>query len=455
MLGRRVHTGILILVGFILLSEVILQLRVSSPESVIKETKLNVAIANVTTQHFSDVSARPFPRWDDGGIEFQRLVDFIHGTLNKSVTTVVARKPRSRFPETLYVVDGKGVWVSRTLRQRNWNLMRTKRVDPTESIFVLAWKILVKDNVLHPSTRWKRLRQALKESGFPFLSWFGDYKSCNYRNWAGKHSIPLLTTCAPIWCNHAFPLPAYQVILDSQKDAVHWHRVMKEYQTKYPWQSKISKLVWRGSLSAPNEHWNSTRWRVCVLANSLNEAIGDRLDIGLVSIPSINSHLKSQINWTSIGGGLKPPIEPMEAFQRYVAILDMDGNAWSSRFASELCYASIVVKVQPDYIEYFYQGLVPWKHYIPVRADLSDFAQAALFVTDPKNQESIQEIVSNANQWCQEHLTLTALAEDLLDIWEIYVMYLDLGDHNWPQVWTSEKAAIFGSDFDMVKLEDK
>lgn len=465
MLGRSVRSRILFVVAFILLSGgVILHRQVDAPHEL--SVRHHTAIVNTTTftqqSSVTSISAedvenevvkRPFPRWHDNGIEFSPLMDFIYGTRNKSVTTVVLPKPRSRFPETLYIVDNKGVWVSRTVRGRNWNLMHKKRLVPTERLFVQAWMLLVKDDVEH-STRWKRLRHALEEDGFPFLAWYGDYKSCNHRNWAGIHSIPLFTTSAPVSCHKAFPIPAYQVILDAQPDTIHWDTAMQESRATYPWQSKIPKLVWRGSLSAPNEHWNSTRWRVCTLATALDRTIGDRLDIGLVSIPSINSRWISQINWTSIGGSLKLPIKPMADFQRYVAILDMDGNSWSSRFGALLCYNSVVVKVEPEFVEYFYfQGLEPWKHYIPVGADLTDFLRVATFVTDLENQQAVQEIVANANSWCREHLTLAALAEDLLDIWDVYLRYLDRGDQAWPFVWAKEKETIFRSDFDMMQLE--
>ena len=80
-----------------------------------------------------------------------------------------------------------------------------------------------------------------------------------------------------------------------------------------------------GSLSAPNEHYNSTRWRVV-----MQQPPDDRVDVGFVSI----GHMNADMDWSSVQ--LRDPITPMSDFQTYVAILDMDGNSWSSRFGELL-----------------------------------------------------------------------------------------------------------------------
>ena len=40
-------------------------------------------------------------------------------------------------------------------------------------------------------------------------------------------------------------------------------------------------------------------------------------------------------------------------FQKYKAILDIDGNAWSARLGKLLCYNLVVIKVEPMFVGYW------------------------------------------------------------------------------------------------------
>lgn len=404
---------------------------------------------DATTYSKEDASCNDsfrFPRWGEEGIHFDHLMKFLFENLHQTASTVQSVKSRSRFPEVLYVVDSEGVWVSNLLAQRStWKQMLSHRREPTEQLFTLAWKILQGSDGI----RWRYLRRLLPNNGFPFLAWYGDYKSCNYNNWENAYSIPLFTTCAPISCSHAFPIPNYQNRVSAKPNSPEWDRVQTNYNSRYPSSSKIQKLVWRGSLSARNEDWNSTRWRVMVQAH---QEADDRIDMGFVSIGNINAGIQKEIDWSLIGGALKKAISPMEDFQKYSAILDMDGNSWSSRFSELLCYNSVIVKIEPEYVEYFYRDLFPWKHYIPIAANLSDWNETLDYLFDPRNEETIQTIVQNANRWCSQHLTLNSLATSMLDVWENYVSYMYKGNSAWETKWTKYKSRIFNSEFDMVRL---
>jgi hypothetical protein len=109
-------------------------------------------------------------------------------------------------------------------------------------------------------------------------------------------------------------------------------------------------------------------------------------------------------------------------FQKYRAIIDVDGNSWSSRFAKLLCYASVVLKVQPNSVDYFYPQLQPWVHYIPVHSDLSNLYEMTLYAIS--DDPSIDRIIQNANQWCMEHLNRRSLIQDTAHILNRYAYHL-------------------------------
>jgi hypothetical protein len=392
------------------------------------------------TEEHQQQKPQIYPRWaDPDGIPLQPLLDFSFGAtdpdLNTRATTNRWKKTRARFPEILYTVNSTGVHVSQTLRDRSWKPMIPYRLAPTEGVMQLAWSRLM--TVTHATEttitddHWHALREAISSGGFPFLVWYGDYKSCNHLNWNKKHSIPLFTTCAYIDCQYSFPLPTYKTIRDSQASSEDWEAILDSYATDYPTESKIRKLVWRGSLSGKNDDMQSARWRLGKLVTE-QDATG-LFDVGLVSIP--NRHDKLDLDLTVVGG-LAKPMRPMTAFQKYVAVLDIDGNSWSSRFGTLLCYNSVVVKVDPDFVDYFHlKDLQPWKHYVPVKSDLSDLVEQAAFVTDPANDEAVREIVANANDWCRRRMVWTSIADDVLDIWDAYVRLLGQADAEWTEEW--------------------
>jgi Glycosyl transferase family 90 len=90
-----------------------------------------------------------------------------------------------------------------------------------------------------------------------------------------------------------------------------------------------------------------------------------------------------------------------------------------------ICYNSLAIKVEPEYADHFFFDLVPWKHYVPVKSDLSDLIDNIQFVLDPANDGIIRNMIGAANQWCMQRLTKQGLVLDQLDVWNAYVERLD------------------------------
>lgn len=397
-----------------------------------------------------------FPRWDSGGIQIGPVLDLLDRVADETFSVVVSTvylKERNyvtaQGPEVPYFVDERAVWSSKLIRDRTDELTLKWRMRPTEALIRMAHEIL-KSGEYETEARWSTLLQTLRSGGFPYWAWYGDFKKCNFHN-DGNKSIPIFTPSARVDCEYAFPVPNYMNIIDSQRSTDDWRGLFRDIKVAYPWESKIRKVVWRGSLSDNDAPLSSTRWRVSKLIYELQS---DLYDVGLTGIPSWVSD-RNKIDSSEVGG-LKENIEPMTTFQRYMAILDMDGNFHSTRFASLLCYNSIVIKVEPQYVEYFYNNLEPWTHYIPVKGDLSDLQKNVAWALDPKNEETVQDIINSANEWCSQRLIPEELAYDLLDTWESYVRLLDRGDPSWQRLWMKKKSIILSatSNFDLFRLKD-
>jgi len=441
---------------------------------------------------------RPFPRWgydrDGEGISLDPLLRLILGVLhnNASIFPIERRGVSSKkkkitanegYPEMVYVVDGHGIWTSSTIRKRTQKGKSAKgrileRVVPTERIMSLAWEILTTQSSSSPSerhedTKWPSLRRALTGrkdgGGFPFLFFYGDVRaSCNDGIWkdgtGAATTIPVFATSGLVDenCAHAWPFPTYQTVSDSKNSSSEWDRTFRERRKRYPWRSKIRKVVWRGSLTGPLLNYTSPRARIGAFAanrrrrNRHNDGGGggeddDLFDVGITRVPQ-RKRISETVDVERLGGIV--PSMPMEEFQRYRAVLDVDGNSWSARFGALLCYESVVLKVEPRYVDYFHlRDLVEWRHYVPVRYDLSDLEEKARWAADPANDGAVRRIVDAANAWCRARMVYDSIAADVLDIWNSYVEYLDRRDPLWIERWTAGmKAALFQDEFDMIKV---
>jgi hypothetical protein len=136
--------------------------------------------------------------------------------------------------------------------------------------------------------------------------------------------------------------------------------------------------------------------------------------------------------------------------QRYKAIVDIDGYTWSSRFASQLCRNSVLVKVKPKWVDYFDKELKPWVHYVPVHANLSNLAETVDYVLS--NDDEMQQIVQNANKWCASRLVRERLQLDMMWMLVAYYESLDRHDPMWRQVWRANVTAYTLPNLDMVKV---
>ena len=86
----------------------------------------------------------------------------------------------------------------------------------------------------------------------------------------------------------------------------------------------------------------------------------------------------------------KRKIEPFGNNCRHRHLLHVDGNAASSRLASELHTGSTVFKAASASTEYFYPLLKEWEHYVPVQANLADArARHEWALAHPRRAEAI------------------------------------------------------------------
>ncbi|XP_002135782.3 protein O-glucosyltransferase 2-like [Drosophila pseudoobscura] len=96
-----------------------------------------------------------------------------------------------------------------------------------------------------------------------------------------------------------------------------------------------------------------------------------------------------------------PHISFMEFF-RYKYQLNIDGAVAAYRLPYLLAGGSLVFKQESPYYEHFYSKLLPYKHYVPIKRDLSDIIEKIRWAKD--NDIRAKEIALTARKFVEENL---------------------------------------------------
>ncbi len=167
-----------------------------------------------------------------------------------------------------------------------------------------------------------------------------------------------------------------------------------EMQAAPAWAERKPCAIWRGTttgwVSDAALGWRSLqRVRLCQTA----AAMPDLLDAGISLVAQFDDPLvKQEVE----AAGLTKPAMPARDFAAYKLQIDIDGNtnAWSGLFQKLLTGSAVLKVASPKgYRQWYYDRLQPWRHYIPVRADMSDLRTKLEWAL--KNQDMAQAIGEN------------------------------------------------------------
>lgn len=89
-------------------------------------------------------------------------------------------------------------------------------------------------------------------------------------------------------------------------------------------------------------------------------------------------------------------------FFDYKYQLSLDGTVAAYRFPYLLAGDALVFKQDSKYYEHFYHELEPWKHYIPIKSDLSDLVENLKWALE--NDEKAQEIGRAGTKYARENI---------------------------------------------------
>ncbi|XP_032590679.1 protein O-glucosyltransferase 2-like [Drosophila grimshawi] len=191
------------------------------------------------------------------------------------------------------------------------------------------------------------------------------------------------------WCGsddtYDITLPTYDI---TQSTVENMGRVMLDMlsvqKDVYPWQEKDEKAFFRGRDS------RRERLQLIDLARQYPDAIN-------ASITNFFFFRNEEAEY----GPKVPHISFMDFF-KYKYQLNIDGVVAAYRFPYLLAGGSLVFKQDSHYYEHFYSKLTPYKHYVPIKRDLSDVIEKIAWAKE--NDLRVKEIIANARAFVDEHL---------------------------------------------------
>lgn len=92
----------------------------------------------------------------------------------------------------------------------------------------------------------------------------------------------------------------------------------------------------------------------------------------------------------------------LEEQSMYKYVIHVEGHVQAFRLSIELSMNSVILLVESDYKLWFEKYLEPWKHYIPVKGDLTDLHEKIKWCIN--NDEKCQEIAVNAKLFYEQYL---------------------------------------------------
>lgn len=156
---------------------------------------------------------------------------------------------------------------------------------------------------------------------------------------------------------------------------------------QYPWDSKIKQGFWRGSSTGGTftmENWMEMPRSKLVLASKIN---GSEIDARFTALVQMNQQTKALLSAKGITGMFSSPVDQ----SRYRYLMEVDGNSCSySRCYWQLLSNSVMIKQVSDNIQWYYRGIKPYEHFIPMSADISDvFMQINWARSNDRESEAI------------------------------------------------------------------
>jgi hypothetical protein len=190
--------------------------------------------------------------------------------------------------------------------------------------------------------------------------------------------------------------------------------------------SKIDKALFRGG--ANPGHWTKVnintindhpRLKIWLLSHLFPNDLDAKLVGGLPSAKSHNSAEAKigQLYQDLMGDQNSAYVDLKEQLNyKYLISLDGYGSSWSR--PETYAFSDSLLLYQTKWVQWFQPSLQPFKHYLPLKDDLSDLLERIQWAKN--HPEEVKEIIKNQNEVANKCLTAKKTEEQLLYILKKY-----------------------------------
>ncbi len=187
-------------------------------------------------------------------------------------------------------------------------------------------------------------------------------------------------------------------ILIPDFEALEGHsKLLKDINTankRFPWSRKVNQAIWRGGSSGEN---NQAFPRIKLVEISLK--FPTYVDAKINPLVQINKETKKLL----IKKGYFGNALLLQDHMRYKYQILVDGNTCAySRAYWQLFCNSLMFKQDSPNIQWYYDELKPYVHYIPVAHDFTDLIEKIRWADE--HEKDVEQIILNANAFGKEKL---------------------------------------------------
>ncbi len=175
-------------------------------------------------------------------------------------------------------------------------------------------------------------------------------------------------------------------------------RFEKEPSHSIPWEQKIEKGFWQGSPT--DGHYGFFDWgfspraRLCLLSKNHKNLI----DASFIKF--LSGHL-----YVLESHDLVSEMTPIEVQNTYKYLFALDDASSCPDLEWQLFTSSLILKTTSHHIEWYFDGLIPGTHYLPIHLDMHDLTETLAWC-HTHDKES-KQIAKNGYLFANQYLTHT------------------------------------------------
>lgn len=171
----------------------------------------------------------------------------------------------------------------------------------------------------------------------------------------------------------------------------------KEGSKKYSWTKKKNMAFWRGAstggLFTLENYLQFPRFQLVDMSHRFPSFIDAKFTDLVQGAENFQEHITYYI-----GGRVGIPEHML---YKYQILVDGNSCAWNRAYW-QLFSNSIILKQNSDEIQWYYGGLKPYVHYIPVKSNFSDLVKVVQWAKE--NDREVKKISKNAQEFANANL---------------------------------------------------